>query len=186
MKTFTLLLLFSVCGLLFHAQAQSYKVNKEVYDYKMYIPQPGDPHNPGMMGLASALVPGLGQMLSGEVGRGMAFLGGSTACFMGGLIGAVATQEQVFTDVYGGVVETRELTPTGSAFLITGMVAMLAIDIWAIVDAVQVAKVNNMYMQDMRGDTNNIKIEMHPFVDTKNYLFGQTSTSAGLSLKVTF
>lgn len=31
------------------------------------------------MGLASFFIPGLGQMLSGETGRGLAFLGGSMA-----------------------------------------------------------------------------------------------------------
>jgi len=57
----------------FNAHAQTYKINKQKYDYKMYMPQPGDPNNPAVMGLASFFIPGLGQMLSGETGRGLAF-----------------------------------------------------------------------------------------------------------------
>lgn len=186
MKTIIFLLLFSMCGMLFNAHAQSYKINKEVYDYKMYMPQPGDPHNPGVMGLASFVVPGLGQMLSGEVGRGLAFLGGSAACGIGGIVGAYASQKEVYTNVYGGgTIRTLEITPAGTAIFLTGMAAMLAIDIWAIVDAVKVAKVNNMYIQDLRGDVSSLKVEMFPFVDTNNYQ-GRTHTSAGLSLKVSF
>ncbi|ULB33745.1 MULTISPECIES: hypothetical protein [Proteiniphilum] len=52
-------------------------MKKQKYDYKMYVPQPGDKHNPIVMGFSSYFVPGLGQMLSGEVGRGLAFLGGT-------------------------------------------------------------------------------------------------------------
>ena len=63
----------------FNAHAQTYKINKQKYDYKMYMPQPGDPNNPAVMGLASFFIPGLGQMLSGETGRGLAYLGGSIA-----------------------------------------------------------------------------------------------------------
>ena len=65
------------------------------------------------------------------------------------------------------------------------MIGAVGLNIWAIVDAVKVAKVNNMYFQDMRGNLSLVKVELNPFVDTNNYL-GQINASAGLSLKVTF
>ncbi len=184
MKTLLFVLFIFSCTC-FNIQAQSYKINKLNYDYKMYIPQPSDPNNPAVMGIASFLVPGLGQMLSGEVRRGIAFLGGSVACMTVAVTGAVTSHKEVLTPYGSGSIRTWETNPTGVAVMITGLVTMLAIDIWATVDAVKVAKVNNMYIQDLRGDLSIVKIEMLPFVDTKNYL-GQTNTSAGLSLKVTF
>jgi hypothetical protein len=78
-----------------------------------------------------------------------------------------------------------ETNPTGVAIMLTGLAATIALDVWAIVDAVRVAKVNNMYIQDLRGNLSSVKVELNPFIDTHNYL-GQANTSAGLSLKVTF
>ena len=73
----------------------------------------------------------------------------------------------------------------GLGLFLAGGIAYVIVDVWSIFDAVNVAKVNNMYFQDMRGNLSSVKVELNPFVDTKNYL-GQTNASAGLSLKVTF
>ena len=167
------------CGLsLSTVQAQNYKLNKQVYDYKMYTPQPGDPHNPTVMGVASFFIPGLGQMLSGETGRGLGFLGGTVAS---GVLAGVGMAQ-----FYDANVNTNSSTVSseGAGLMIAGALAAAAINIWSIVDAVRVAKVNNMYMQDMRENTG-MKIELTPFVDSNNYL-GEINASAGLSLKVTF
>ena len=51
-----------------------YKINKTKYDYHTYTYQVGDRYSTGVAGITSFLIPGLGQMLSGEVGRGAGFL----------------------------------------------------------------------------------------------------------------
>lgn len=158
----------------FNLQAQTYKINKQTYDYKTYIPQAGDPNNTIVMGVASYFVPGLGQMLSGEVGRGFAFLGGTYGAFGVGFgLAAVSRDEN------GN--RNDALMWTGAGF----MLGAVALNIWSIVDAMKVAKVNNMYFQDKRGELSSIKVELNPFAGTNNYL-GQTNTSVGLSLRVTF
>ena len=53
-----------------------YKQNKLNYNHKQYSFQKGDRYNPTIAGVASFLIPGLGQAVSGEVGRGVAFFGG--------------------------------------------------------------------------------------------------------------
>lgn len=115
---------------------------------------------------------------SGETGRGLAFLGGSMALTGITVAGALMSYNEVTTYNQFGPFTEYETNPTGLA-------ATIAPDVWAIVDAVRVAKVNNMYIQDLRGNLSSVKVELNPFIDTHNYL-GQANTSAGLSLKVTF
>ncbi len=163
---------------IFSSQAQSYKLNKQVYDYKMYSPQPGDPNNPTVMGVASWLVPGLGQMISGETGRGLSFLGGYVA--------SVAVMGVGYGQFISANLDNNQtnVSTKGLPLMLAGILAGTAIDIWSIVDAVRVAKVNNMYFQDQRGK-GGISLQVNPYFDANNYL-GQTNTSVGLSMKVTF
>ena len=183
MKRSIFVLLVILSSTFFSAHAQSYKINKQNYDHKMYVRQPGDPNIPWLMGLSSAFVPGLGQMISGETGRGIAFLGSSlalTGVTYAGL--AIAVKD---VETYSDGSTSGELNSTGVAIMLAGLAATIAVDVWAIVDAVKVAKVNNMYFQDVHGNLSRVEIDLNPFVDTKNYL-GQTNISGGLSLKVTF
>src|SRR5450759_4570003 len=59
-----------------------YKINKTKYNFRTYTYQVGDPYNTALAGIASLLIPGLGQMVSGEGGRGAAFLGGYVGCWV--------------------------------------------------------------------------------------------------------
>lgn len=184
MKKLIFVLLAILCCFSFGAQAQSYKINKQKYDYKMYTPQPGDPNKPWAMGLSSAFIPGLGQMISGETGRGVAFLGSSIALTSVTWVGmGIALKDLDETTSNGD--EVGEMDMTGLMIMLAGLAGTIAVDVWAIVDAVKVAKVNNMYYQDQHGNLSRIEIDLNPFVDTKNYL-GQANVSGGLSLRVTF
>lgn len=182
----TTLILITVFGLSFSAiNAQTYKLNKEVYDHRLYIPQFGDPNNPTVAGVCSFFVPGLGQMVSGETGRGIAFLGSSIALSTLTFVGLYNSSEEVVThNGYGTFIESKA-RPGAVALTLTALAATLAVDIWAIIDAVKVAKVNNMYIQDKRKEMSSVKLEMNPFIDSNNYL-GENNTSAGLNFKVTF
>lgn len=162
----------------FGAQAQTYQINKQNYNHVMYTRMPGDPYNPALMGIAST-ISGLGQILSGETKRGLAFMGGTYAAYGLGILALNSSYtqsgelEEILSDVY-------------VRFLGAGLIAgAVILNVWSIFDAVKVAKVNNMYFQDMRGNLRSVKVELNPFLSNNNYL-GQTNTSAGFTLKITF
>ena len=119
-----------------HAQ---YKLNKHQYDYKNYVYKQGDPYNPGIAALASFFVPGLGQMVCDEVYRGLAFMGG-TAGFYIMYVGGVATL----------VTDSNNNETIGVTMVAAGLVGALTVNIWSIVDAIHVAKVNNMAHRDRK------------------------------------
>ena len=133
----------------FCAQAQ-YSVNKLKYNHHLYIRQPGDPYNPGAAGFASFILPGLGQMVSGEVGRGLGFLAGEVGFYI--------------------ILSSGRIGPIG----------LIVVPIWSIIDAVKVAKVNNMAFRDMNQSTLKFRIE-----PTNITLPGQ-GVNPGLSFRLTF
>jgi len=58
------------------ANSTHYRDLKGSYNFKEYEKQATDPYNAGWYECASFFVPGVGQLLSGEVGRGIAFIAG--------------------------------------------------------------------------------------------------------------
>lgn len=150
--------------------AQTYSINKLKYDYRTYIPEYGDPYNPAISGVCSFLIPGLGQMISGEGGRGIAFLGGYLGCAV----------------VYGtGYAQAFNGNYSGAAGkMLLGIGGMLGIGIWSIVDAVKVAKVNNLYIRDYRKRTS-FDIELSPYLSQIN-INDHIVSPIGMSMRVKF
>lgn len=169
MKKFLLPLMISLLFLSQFSYAQSYAQKKLKYDSKLYVREFGDSYDPTIAGVASFFVPGLGQMISGETGRGVAFLGGSV--FGGILYFSGATQ---FINTGGS---------SGGGLLLLGLGTMVAVDIWSIVDAVEVAKVNNLYLRDYR--KNNMSINISPKIDKFKYN-GNDEANVGLALSIKF
>ena len=65
--------------------------------------------------------------------------------------------------------------------------ARIALNIWSICDAVHVAKVKNMYYQDLRGQRASLDFNVEPFVIyAHTETFGSVKPVAGLSLRVSF
>lgn len=64
MKRF-LLIISSVLIIGSFASAR-YKTNKEIYDYPAYTHRKGDPYPPALAAGISLLLPGFGQIISGE------------------------------------------------------------------------------------------------------------------------
>ena len=157
--------------------AQTYSINKLKYDSHMYIPQFGDPYRPALSGACSFIMPGLGQMISGEVGRGLGFLGGSAACGLVGTLGYVVA----VLNAYSGDSQNAGF---GVGMMVVGYGGMLALDIWSIVDAVNVAKVNNMYIQSLR-KSSSINLEVTPFISQIS-VNNKIEMPVGLSLRVRF
>lgn len=139
---------------------------KHLYDPSFYRPEYGDPYSPGWCGFASFLIPGLGQGIAGEWGRGVAFFGAHVGMTSAGLLLAEETD---------GI----------SALVALGLV--LINDIWSIVDASKVAKIKNMYTQDVRKLQAGLGVSVAPslaFVPSQ--VAGSQGVAAGLSLNLHF
>ena len=169
MKKFILIIigvfLISTCAI------SQYSVNKTKYDYRTYFHQVGDPYNPAVAGITSYLIPGLGQILSGETGRGLAFLGGYVVCSTLYLAGTLS------------IYFKNGPTESGLGLIAGGALVLLSFQIWTIVDAIRVAKVNNLAFRDKNKSSCLIKVQ--PYIGSINY-YSTTKPVTGLSFKFSF
>jgi len=156
------------------ASAQ-YRVNKKKYDFKTYSYQVGDPYDPSVAGLTSFLIPGLGQMISGEGGRGAAFLVGFVGCAIISVVGV--NQSYTYNDISPGNEGSIVIV---AGLVVTGFIGMIGVDIWSIVNAIHVAKVNNLAFRDKNKTGFNVKVS--PYIGS----FRNETVPVGLSMKVKF
>lgn len=148
-----------------------YNELKHLYNRSAYVSLPGDPYSPAWSGVASFVIPGLGQMICGEVGRGFAFLGGQAALCL-------------VTGVSTSVLMAYDYWALSSVVAIVGSLGIVAIDVCSIVDAVRVAKVKNMYTQDLRSNYS-FDLKLHPSVDVMQV--GNTlQPTVGMTLALNF
>ena len=147
------------------APMMKYKEMAKVYDYRLYQKSLYDRYSPVGSGVASLFIPGLGQMICGEWGRGFAYLGGHVGCYMLTGISAIAESDTL---------------------VLMGIAGLLAIDICAIVDGVRVAKVKNMYMEDLRkSGYYGLDVDLYPSVNYVRTASGVQPT-AGMTLALRF
>jgi hypothetical protein len=161
--------LILVCILSISVTTKSqYKINKTRYDYRSYKREAGDPYSPSLAGFASFLVPGIGQMYTGETRRGAFFLGSFAGCIIIYAIGSNSYYEQ------------NGITYGGPVPLYIGLGGAIAVDILAIIDARHVAKVVNLALREQSKTGYNIRVS--PF-------FGSSFSGRipfGLSMKIRF
>lgn len=157
-----------------------YRINKTKYDYRTYSHHPGDPYSPVVSGVASFLVPGLGQMIAGEFGRGAAFFGGAFGCVIIMSVGVLSLTLTVIDVMNTG---DNAGASVGLGLIWTGLFGFILVDIWSVIDAVRVAQVNNLVFRDK--NKLSYKINIHPWINTSFYA-RTGSMSVGLSLKVKF
>lgn len=147
------------------APMMKYKEMAKVYDYRLYQKSLYDRYSPAGSGVASFFIPGLGQMICGEWGRGFAWLGGHVGCYMLTGISAIAESDTL---------------------VLMGIAGLLAIDICSIVDGVRVAKVKNMYMEDLRrSGYYGLDVDLYPSVNYVHTASGVQPT-AGMTLALMF
>ena len=129
-----------------------YKDLKDTYNPKEYVKSANDPYSPGWSGFASFVLPGLGQVINGETGRGIAFFAGDLAIGVAADLCADKFMKYVQTDANGKPVKdggkyvyTDDAAAGKWAGAIIGVSAVgVANYIWSICDARKVAKVKNM------------------------------------------
>ena len=169
-----------------YAQNLKYKDLKENYNFRLYTPQDADPYHVGWTSAYSFFIPGSGQMMMKEVGRGWIFLGSSVIAEAIARNYADDLLELVVRDEEGQISFSDENKAKKDFFVILGAgLAELGIAIWSSIDANHMAKVKNMYYQDLTGRRSAVDVKVEPFL---SYTTGQTSLepAAGLSMKLSF
>lgn len=149
-----------------------YRELKKIYNYKDYEPSEFPRYRPGVAGVASFFIPGLGNMVCGEVGRGFAWYGGTllsgAACGVGMAMGMQQDDDVNLV--------------CGTVLMCVGLASWVSLWTSSIVDAVRVAKVRNMYFDDYY---KNYSIDVYPSV---NYVRmpADSYPVAGLTLALKF
>lgn len=151
------------------SDGMKYKDLKPLYNYWEYTPSGHDRFSPAWSGVASFFIPGLGQMVCDEVGRGLAWLGGAAGCTLVAGIGAVVGMAGY---------------PSGAILSLAASAGSVALNICSIVDAVRVAKVKNMYEQDLRS-AYTLDVNLFPSVNCIQTASG-IRPAAGLTLAMRF
>lgn len=152
-----------------------YKYYEGKYNSRLYTPQYDDPYNPTTAGVCSFLIPGLGQMISGETGRGLVYLGGYISCTIVYGLGV----SLLYEDLYGNGDNDGSIV-----LVIAGAAGALTVSISSIVDAVRVAKIKNMYIRDVR-KMSAIDLKLSPYIESVS-IGGHQVTPVGLSLRASF
>ncbi len=157
-----------------------YSQYKDLYSPQDYRHASGDPYSRALAGIASALIPGLGQGLDGEWGRAAGFFAGYIAC---SLISEAGTK---YTYDSAGILVDAEYSSTA----ILAAFAGLAVEIWSICDAVRVAKIKNMYSQDVHKKYGAVSFDVKPCLamvpaSSPSGMSGLTP-SAGFALSIRF
>lgn len=173
------------------APGMKYKDIKDSYNTKNYVPQSADPYSRVWSGVASWLVPGLGQAICGEAGRGLKFFGASILC--AGIAGAGMEKFEDNAVIKNGEVESyidESAAKSGAYIMLGAAAAAFVVDIWAIVDAVKVAKVKNMYYQDLYGRRAAIDLGFEPYFTLAPSSSAVTGNAfqpvAGMSMRLSF
>ena len=164
-----------------------YRDYRHQYNPREYMQQPGDPYDPFASALVSYFIPGLGQCICGEWGRGLGFFFGTEVGFALSL-GALASAASNNYDYYYSGGQGRYHQDEGQFLAgLTMLAGTCALYIWNIADARRVARVKNMYYQDKYGRNSELKLHIDPFVGLSPAAATPgTNLAGGLSLKLEF
>jgi len=154
-----------------HGQYRELKSRYE-FQVKTYSFQKGDPYNPSSSGVASFFIPGLGQMMSGETGRGLCFLGGFTAVLV-----------TCFAISFSYMNKHEYESAPSAYYALAGIIGALSIDLWSVSDAVKVAKIKNLDLRDRKKTS--IDLTIKPFLNP-SYNTLAHKPALGISLNIAF
>ncbi|MBP5572259.1 MAG: hypothetical protein J6X39_06280 [Bacteroidales bacterium] len=155
-----------------------YKEYKDLYNPKEYYRQYTDPYRPFWIGVGEFIIPGLGEACVGEWGRAAGFFFGNIALY------ALQLSQTQITQTQNGSNVVYTFTST-SASNVIGLVR-LGLNIWGICDAVRIAKVKNMYNQDLVAQRASLDVGLSPYFAYTPYGSSSLQPVTGLSLRVSF
>lgn len=166
-------------------EGMRYREYKRLYSTRGYIRQDDDRYDPFAAGVASYFIPGMGQCISGEWGRGVTFfLGTGFLGTMSVVSGFLSSSDYYYSydSQYG-----QNYYYDHSAETVFYSLAFATVYIWNICDAVKVAKVKNLYYRDLYGNSQELKLHIEPYLNF-NPVANPTGNqmAGGLSLKVDF
>lgn len=116
---------------------------KKIYNHKEYSYKETDKYHPTVAGVASYVLPGLGQIYCNENKRGYKFMTG----YAGGLV-TMMVGAAIDLPTYLAPENTDPKFTFGQGLIITGVVISATSQIWSTFDAVRVARVKNMSIRD--------------------------------------
>ena len=165
-----------------------YSEIKGNYNPKEYVRQDTDPYNVSWYGVTSFFIPGIGQLLSGETWRGLAFMGGEVVLLS--IINTAAeniekvaiTNKSDFVIGYTDVKVGRK----NMAVLLTALGVDLGLSIWSCIDAKRIVRVKNMYYQDLINGKKPVELSFAPAVSLVPDPSGVFQPCAGMSLQLKF
>ncbi len=138
---YALVLLFLFTGI--EKSYSQYTIDKHKYDYKEYSYKESDKYHPAIAGVASYVIPGLGQIYCNENKRGYRFLAGYTTGIL-----IMMTGTLIDLQYYMSPIEPNSKFTMGKGLIISGAMFSTGIQIWSAVDAVRVSKVKNMAFRE--------------------------------------
>ena len=140
-------------------------------------------------GVSSFFIPGIGQLLSGETWRGLAFMGGEAVLLSivksaaDNLESIAITNEKGFLTGYTDETAGRK----NMIVLLSALGADLGLSIWSCIDAKRVVKVKNMYYQELLGRKSNLEMSFVPSLSVASTsLSGHLTPTAGVALQLRF
>ena len=153
-----------------------YQDYKGLYDSSRYMKQENDPYSPFWAGFASFFIPGLGEAITGEWGRAAGFFFSN--------MGIALSQSLIVNDAVireGGY--AYDHLPAGYWIL---MAARVGLNVWSICDSVKIAKIKDMYYQDMKAQRAGLDIKLDPFFAYTPAGGSQLQPVTGFSLRLSF
>ena len=165
-----------------------YSEIKGNYNPKEYVAQATDPYHVGWYEATSFFIPGIGQLLSGETWRGLAFIGGEAI-----LVSVITTAAENVANVaitnesgfLTGYTDPK-VGKRNMAVMLTALGVDLGLSIWSSIDARNVAKVKNMYYQDLINGKKPVELSFAPTVSLAPDLSGALQPCAGVSMQLKF
>jgi len=170
------------------ARKAKYSELKYMYDQNDYVKQASDPYSVGWYECVSFFVPGAGQIMAGEVWRGIAFVAGEVVLESIARESALRIYNKFTIDENGKVTgfNNDSVAKTNIAIFAGSIVAGLGLSIWSCIDAKKVTRVKNMYYQDLIGKRAQLEMGVAPALNFTPSQTGSVQPAAGLAFQMKF
>ncbi len=152
-------------------EGMPYRQIKKIYDFHDWQKADNDPYSPWGAGICSFMIPGLGQIINGEVGIGLAY--------MGGILLADVSAITCFSLAF--ITDEYNLMVAFSAGALASLATAGVLEICSIFGAYRMAARKNLLFQDLHSSDVSFTpgITMIPNADGRSF-------TPGLSLRVNF